>query len=227
MGGHLDDRKSEMTVMGTCCASDSCHASPPPDPGYRRILWTALALNAGMCLVETAASLVAGSVSLQADALDFLGDAANYAVTLTVLGMAVHWRAGAAMAKGVAMAAFGLWVAGATLWHALHGGLPRAELMGGIGLLALAVNLTVAVLLYRYRTGDSNRRSVWLCTRNDSIANLAVILAGLGVWLSDTPWPDIAVAAVIAGLGLSSAWQVIRQARAELRGRKISFAAAA
>jgi Co/Zn/Cd efflux system component len=176
-----------------------------------------------MCLVETAASLVAGSVSLQADALDFLGDAANYAVTLTVLGMAVHWRAGAAMAKGVAMAAFGLWVAGATLWHAVNGGLPRAELMGGIGLLALAVNLTVAVLLYRHRTGDSNRRSVWLCTRNDSIANLAVILAGLGVWLSDTPWPDIAVAAVIAGLGLSSAWQVIRQARDELRERDISF----
>ena len=98
--------------------------------------------------------------------------------------------------------------------------------MGGIGLLALAVNLTVAVLLYRYRTGDSNRRSVWLCTRNDSIANLAVILAGLGVWLSDTHWPDLAVAAVIAGLGLSSAWQVIRQARDELRGRKISFAPA-
>jgi len=209
--------------MGTCCASDSCHASPPPDPGYRRILWTALVLNAGMCLVETAASLVAGSVSLQADALDFLGDAANYAVTITVLGMAVHWRAGAAMAKGVAMAAFGLWVAGATLWHAVNGGLPRAELMGGIGLLALAVNLTVAVLLYRHRTGDSNRRSVWLCTRNDSIANLAVILAGLGVWLSDTPSPDIAVAAVIAGLGLSSAWQVIRQARDELRERDISF----
>src|SRR4029077_17165498 len=103
--------------------------------GYRRILWTALVLNAGMCLVETAASLVAGSVSLQADALDFLGDAANYAVTLTVLGMAVHWRAGAAMAKGVAMAAFGLWVAGATLWHAVNGGPPRAELMGGIRLL--------------------------------------------------------------------------------------------
>jgi Co/Zn/Cd efflux system component len=213
----LDNRKSEMTTMDNCCASDSCHAVPPPDPGYRRILWTALGLNAAMCLVETAASLVAGSVSLQADALDFLGDAANYAVTLTVLGMAVRWRAGAAMAKGVAMAAFGLWVAGATLWHALHGGVPRAELMGGIGLLALAVNLTVAVLLYRHRAGDSNRRSVWLCTRNDSIANLAVILAGLGVWLSDTNWPDIAVAAVIAGLGLSSAWQVIRQARGELQ----------
>ena len=222
----MDDRKSEMTAMDSCCASDSCHAMPPPDPGYRRILWTALALNAGMCLVETAASLVAGSVSLQADALDFLGDAANYAVTLTVLGMAVHWRASAAIAKGVAMAVFGLWVAGATFWHALHGGLPRAELMGGIGLLALAVNLTVAVLLYRYRTGDSNRRSVWLCTRNDSIANLAVILAGLGVWLSDTHWPDIAVAAVIAGLGLSSAWQVIRQARNELRGHTTSFAPA-
>jgi Co/Zn/Cd efflux system component len=222
----LDNRKSEMTTMDNCCASDSCHAVPPPDPSYRRVLWTALGLNAAMCLVETAASLVAGSVSLQADALDFLGDAANYAVTLTVLGMAVRWRAGAAMAKGVAMAAFGLWVAGATLWHAFHGGVPRAELMGGVGLLALVVNLTVAVLLYRHRAGDSNRRSVWLCTRNDSIANLAVILAGLGVWLSDTNWPDIAVAAVIAGLGLTSAWQVVRQALAELRGRSLSLAPA-
>jgi Co/Zn/Cd efflux system component len=215
-----------MTAMDACCASDPCHAAPPPDPGYRRILWTALGLNVAMCFVETAASLVAGSVSLQADALDFLGDAANYAVTLTVLGMAVRWRASAAMAKGAAMAAFGLWVAGATLWHALHGGVPRADLMGGIGLLALAVNLTVAVLLYRHRAGDSNRRSVWLCTRNDSIANLAVILAGLGVWLSDTHWSDIAVAAVIAGLGLSSAWQVIRQARGELREHHASLAPA-
>jgi cation diffusion facilitator family transporter len=212
--------------MDTCCASDSCHAAPPPDSGYRRILWTALGLNAAMCLVEIGASLVAGSVSLQADALDFLGDAANYAVSLTVLGMAMRWRASAAMAKGVVMGAFGLWVAVATLWHVLHGGVPRADLMGGIGLLALAVNLTVAVLLYRHRTGDSNRRSVWLCTRNDSIVNLAVILAGFGVWLTDTHWPDIAVAAVVAGLGLSSAWHVIRQARDELRGRHATLAPA-
>jgi Co/Zn/Cd efflux system component len=212
--------------MDSCCASDSCHSAPPPDTGYRRILWTALGLNAAMCLVEIAASLAAGSVSLQADALDFLGDAANYAVSLTVLGMAVRWRAGAALGKGIVMGAFGLWVAGATFWHAFHGGVPRADLMGGIGLLALAVNLTVAALLYRHRTGDSNRRSVWLCTRNDSIANLAVILAGFSVWLTHTHWPDIAVAAVIAGLGLSSAWQVIRQARGELRGRDASLAPA-
>lgn len=209
--------------MGTCCASDSCRAAPPPDQGYRRILWTALCLNAAMCLVEIGASFIAGSVSLQADALDFLGDAANYAVSLTVLGMAVRWRASAAMAKGIVMGGFGLWVAGATLWHAFHGGVPRAELMGGIGLLALVVNLTVAVLLYRHRTGDSNRRSVWLCSRNDAIANLAVIMAGLAVWLSDTNWPDIAVAAVIAGLGLSSAAQVIRQARGELRNDSIAL----
>jgi cation diffusion facilitator family transporter len=209
--------------MDSCCAATSCRSTPPADPAYRRILWTALGLNAAMCLVEIGASLVAGSVALQADALDFLGDAANYAVTLTVLGMAMRWRAGAAMAKGFVMGAFGLWVAGATLWHAFHGGVPRADLMGGIGFLALAVNLTVAILLFRHRTGDSNRRSVWLCTRNDAITNLAVILAAAGVWLSDTHWPDIAVAAVVSGLGLSSAWQVIRQARGELRGRPASL----
>src|SRR5258708_3892354 len=106
--------------MDECCASDSCHP-PAPDPDYRRILWVALALNTAMFMIETSASLVAGSVSLQADALDFLGDAANYAVGLTVLGMAVRWRARAALAKGAVMAAFGLWVAGNTLWHAVSG----------------------------------------------------------------------------------------------------------
>jgi cation diffusion facilitator family transporter len=209
--------------MDSCCAATSCRSAPPADPAYRRILWAALGLNAAMCLVEIGASLVAGSVALQADALDFLGDAANYAVSLTVLGMALRWRASAALAKGFVMGAFGLWVAGATLWHAFHGDIPRADLMSGIGLLALGVNLTVAILLYRHRTGDSNRRSVWLCTRNDSIANLAVILAGAGVWLSDTHWPDIAVAAVVSGLGLSSAWQVVRQARDELQEHPVSF----
>ena len=202
--------------MGACCASDTCHA-PAPDPGYRRILWVALGLNAAMFFVEAAASYVAGSVSLQADALDFLGDAGNYAIGLIVLGMSVRWRASAATGKGVVMGAFGVWVAGNTLWHAFSGGVPRFELMGGIGMLAFVVNVSVAALLFRHRAGDSNRRSIWLCTRNDAIANIAVILAGIGVWLTDTHWPDIAVAAVIATLGLSGAWQILRQARGELR----------
>jgi Co/Zn/Cd efflux system component len=203
--------------MGDCCASDSCHATAQ-DSAYRRILWVALGLNAAMFLIETGASLLAGSVSLQADALDFLGDTANNAVGLIVLGMEVRWRARAAMGKGMVMGAFGLWVAGNTLWHALSGSVPRADLMGGIGLLALAVNVSVAVLLFRHRAGDSNRMSVWLCTRNDAIVNVAVILAGIGVWLSGTHWPDIAVAAIVATLGLTSAGQVLRRARGELRG---------
>jgi Co/Zn/Cd efflux system component len=202
--------------MTSCCACETGQAAP--DPGYRRILWTALGLNAAMFLIEAVGSLAAGSVSLQADALDFLGDAANYAVSLVVLGLALRWRAGAALGKGIVMGVFGLWVAGNTLWHAYLGGVPRSDVMSGIGLLALVVNLAVACMLFRHRAGDSNRLSVWLCTRNDAIANIAVILAGAGVWLTGTQWPDIFVAAIIAILGLSSAWQVVRQALAELSG---------
>jgi Co/Zn/Cd efflux system component len=214
-----------VIVMPACCSVDSCH-TPQPDPGYRRILWIALGLNITMFFVEAAASLVAGSVSLQADALDFLGDAGNYAVGLLVLGLALHWRARAAIGKGVVMGTFGLWVAGNTLWHALNGVVPRPDIMGAIGFLALAVNVSVAMLLFRHRKGDSNRMSVWLCTRNDAIANVAVILAGLGVWFTGSHWPDIAVAAVIASLGLSGAWQVITQARVELRNGAQSALAA-
>jgi Co/Zn/Cd efflux system component len=198
----------------SCCDHDC--AAPAPDDGYRRILWAALAVNLTMFGVEIAASILAGSVSLRADALDFLGDAANYAVALAVVGLALHWRARAALLKGAVMAAFGLWVAGSTIHHAITATLPIGELISGIGVLALAANLGVAALLYRYRTGDSQALSVWLCTRNDCIANIAVIVAGAGVWWSGSPWPDIAVAAIIACLALSSAVRVIRQARREL-----------
>jgi Co/Zn/Cd efflux system component len=199
----------------SCCDHD-CH-SVESGGRYRRILWVALGLNAAMFLIEIVASVIAGSVSLRADALDFLGDAANYAVALAVVGLALHWRARAALLKGSVMGMFGLWVAGSTIYSAITATVPKAEIMGAIGLLALAVNLGVAGLLYRYRGVDSQPLSVWLCTRNDCIANIAVMLAGAGVWASATAWPDVAVAAIMALLGLSSAVRIIRQTLGEMR----------
>ena len=199
----------------SCCDHDG--SAPQTDEPYRRILWAALAVNLAMFLVEIVASIIAGSVSLRADALDFLADAANYAVALAVVGLALRWRARAALLKGGVMGLFGLWVAASTVSDAITATVPRAELMGASGLLALAANLAVAGLLYRYRAADSQAMSVWLCTRNDCVANLAVMVAGAAVWASASPWPDIAVAATIAALGLSSAMRIIRQARVELR----------
>jgi Co/Zn/Cd efflux system component len=197
------------------CCDQGC-AAPTIDRSYRRVLWAALAVNLAMFGIEFVASIAAASVSLQADALDFLADAANYAVALVVVGLALHWRARAALLKGAVMGAFGLWVAGSTIHHALAGTVPHAGTIGAVGLLALAANLAVAGLLYRYRASDSQALSVWLCSRNDCIANFAVIAAGAGVWASNTAWPDIAVAAVIALLGLSSAFRIIRRAMSEL-----------
>jgi Co/Zn/Cd efflux system component len=185
-------------------------------PGYRKILWIALVVNAAMFLVEIGAGLAAGSMSLLADSLDFLGDAANYGISLWVLGLALTIRARASLIKAWSMALFGAWVLGSTVWHAFTGTTPDAAAMGLVGTLALLANLGVAFLLYRYRTGDSNMRSVWLCTRNDAIGNLAVLAAAVGVFGTGTAWPDLVVAAIMGALALTSAWQVIRHARAEL-----------
>jgi Co/Zn/Cd efflux system component len=193
---------------------------------YRRVLVWALVINAVMFGVEIVAGLVSGSVSLQADAIDFLGDAGNYGISLVVVGMALAWRARAALLKGLTMGAFGLWVAGNTIWQFLHGGVPDATTMGAIGFMALVANLSVALMLYRYRQGDSNMRSVWLCSRNDAISNVAVLAAAFGVFGTGTNWPDLAVAAVMAGLALSSAWSVIRHARADLAVDRAAQAAA-
>jgi len=203
--------------MNSNCCEHDCRA-PDTDLGYRRILWVALGINLSMFLVEIVASFAAGSVSLRADALDFLADALNYAIALAVIGLSLHWRASAALIKGGIMALFGLWVAGSIVSNALVGAMPKADVMGAIGLLALAANVLVAALLYRYRANDSQAMSVWLCTRNDCIANIGVMLAGAGVWISGAPWPDIAVAAVVAYLGLSSAARIARRAIVEMRG---------
>ncbi len=195
----------------------------PPDidarmAGYRRVLWTVLGLNILGLAVEAGAGVLSGSLALQADALDFLGDSANYGIALFVLARSLRWRASAALAKGLAMGLFGFWVLAAALYKAFVVGAPSATIMGAAGAAALAVNVGCALLLLRFRQGDANMRSVWLCSRNDAIGNLAVLAAAGAVALTASRWPDLMVAALIAGLALSSSVQVIRQARGELRG---------
>jgi Co/Zn/Cd efflux system component len=197
-----------------CCGHGHDHGAA--SPVYRRILWIALAVNLAMFAVEIGAGLAAQSVSLLADSLDFFGDAANYGISLFVLGMALQWRARASLLKAASMGVFGLWIAGTTIQHALGGTVPEAPVMGVVGALALAANLGVAVLLYRWRDGDSNMRSVWICTRNDAIGNLAVLAAAAGVFGSGAGWPDYLVAAIMSGLALTGAAQVTRQALSEL-----------
>jgi Co/Zn/Cd efflux system component len=183
---------------------------------YKRALWAVIAINATMFLVEMGAGLLSGSQALKADALDFLGDTATYGISLLVIGMPLVWRSRAALLKGLSLGAMGLWVLGSTAHQLLVLGLPRAEVMGAIGFLALAANLTSVLLLLRYRDGDANVRSVWLCSRNDAIGNLAVVLAAGGVWATTTAWPDLIVAGIMASLFLYSAIGIVRQALGEL-----------
>lgn len=203
-------------MAGSCCQS-SCGAPAPGDSKFRRVLWIALVINALMFFVEIIGGSYAGSVSLLADAVDFLGDAANYGISLVVLSMGVIWRARAAMAKGITMALYGLAILGVVAWNAARGEAPEPMAMGAIGLLALLANLAVAVMLYAFRSGDANMRSVWLCSRNDAIGNLAVLVAALGVFGTGSAWPDLLVAVLMAGLGLSAAVTVIRQGRVDVR----------
>lgn len=202
--------------MSACCSGGCSSTKPPADPVYRRILWVALFVNAAMFGIELYGGWTSGSISLLADAVDFFGDAANYGVSLFVLGLAAVWRSRAAMAKGMTMGAYGLFVVGSATWSVLAGTVPEPTTMGVIGSMALAANLLVAVLLFAYRNGDSNMRSVWLCTRNDAIGNVAVLLAALGVFGTGSGWPDILVAVIMGVLGLSAARTVVGQARREL-----------
>ncbi len=186
---------------------------------YMRVLWAVIAINAAMFSIEMAAGMMAGSQALQADALDFLGDSLTYGLSLYVIGKSLRARTAAALFKGVTLALMGLWVFGDTLYAVLVHGVPRAEVMGLVGFLALAANLTSVLLLLRFRNGEANVRSVWLCSRNDAIGNVAVILAASGVWVSGTAWPDLAVAAAMAGLFLWSATLIVLQALREYRQR--------
>jgi Co/Zn/Cd efflux system component len=186
----------------------------------KKVLWAVLIINAAMFAVEISAGVFAGSVSLLADAVDFLGDSASYAISLFVLMKSLRWRAGAAFLKGLSMGAFGLWILGSVIYSALNNGTPVASVMGSVGLMAMLANIIAAFLLYRYRNGDANMRSVWLCTRNDVLGNLAVVLAASGVFATGSQWPDLAVAVILASLALQASYQVLQQATQELKSTR-------
>ena len=209
--------EKDLSVSDHCCESACGSETAKADPRWRRVLWIALVVNATMFLVEMGAGAAADSRALQADALDFLGDAANYAVSLAVVGMALAWRARAAMLKSLFMLGFAAWVFGSAVLAFVNGASPDPATMGAVGALALAANVGVALMLFRYRTGDANMRSVWICSRNDAIGNVAVMLAALGVFGTGSALPDLIVAAIMALLALTGGVQVLRQARGELR----------
>jgi cation diffusion facilitator family transporter len=204
----------EMT-MSASCGHDAVFDGISND--YKRRLWLVIAINAGMFAVEMIAGQLAHSQALQADALDFFADALTYGISLAVIGASLRVRSTAALAKGVSLVLMGLWVFGSTIYRVIYLGTPEAGIMGAIGFMALAANVASVLILMRYKDGDANVRSVWLCSRNDAIGNVAVMLAALGVWGSATGWPDVIVAFGMAALFLSSAWQIVRQGVREYR----------
>lgn len=163
------------------------------------------------------AGQLAGSQALKADALDFLADPVTYGLSLAVIGASLRTRATAALAKGLSLSLMALWVFGSTVYQAFILGLPRAEVMGFVGVLALAANLTAVLLLRPYKDGDANVRSVWLCSRNDAIGNVILMIAALAVWGTATAWPGLLVAAIMAAIFLTSSMQILRQAWKEYR----------
>lgn len=205
-------------------AAGCCNRQPKFDgmsAGFRRALWTVIGINAAMFVVEMTAGALAGSQALKADALDFFGDTLTYGISLFVLGMSLRVRATAALVKGVSLAVMGLWVFGATAYHVLVLGVPNAPVMGAVGLLALGANVASVLVLVRYKDGDANVRSVWLCSRNDAIGNVAVMGAAAGVFMTGTAWPDLVVAGLMAALFLSSSLQIIRQALDERQAANV------
>lgn len=201
-----------------CGCHSHSHTFDGTDPRYLKILWLVIFLNAALFVIEMLAGHVAGSQALQADALDFLGDTLTYGASLAVIGMAASIRTKVAVAKGLSLFCMGAWVVGSTFYYVVIGdGIPRAEVMGVIGFLALGANVASVLLLMRYKDGDANVRSVWLCSRNDAIGNCIVMLAAAGVWHTTSAWPDLVVALVMGGLFLQSSALILQQALRELR----------
>lgn len=201
--------------MAGCCGNDAKFDGVSKE--YKRRLWIVIVINALMFFVEMSAGRLAQSQALQADALDFLGDALTYGLSLAVIGSSIAVRTNAALFKGFSLLAVGAWVFGSTVYRLFYGGVPAAEIMGWVGFLALVANCASVLLLMSYKDGDANVRSVWLCSRNDAIGNIAVMFAALGVWGTASGWPDLMVAGIMASLFLSSATQIIRQALDERR----------
>ena len=202
--------------MAKSCCNVPSDTGNNNDPRWRRVLWFALIANGLMFGVEIVAGVSADSRALQADALDFFGDSANYAISLFVAGMTLTWRARAAMVKAATMLAFGLWVIGYAIYGFYAGASPEPQTMGVIGTLALIVNIVVALLLMGFRDGDANMRSAWICSRNDAIGNMAVLAAALGVLGTGRAWPDLLVAAIMATLAVWGSIDVFTQARKEM-----------
>jgi Co/Zn/Cd efflux system component len=218
-----NSQQDQQVTSTAASGADSCCSGGVPvfdgvDPHYKRVLWTVISINGVMFVTEMLAGHVAGSQALKADALDFLADTITYGLSLAVIGASIKTRAVAALSKGLSLSAMSLWVFGSTLYQTLVLGIPRAELMGAIGLLALAANLASVLLLMHYKDGDANVRSVWLCSRNDAIGNVVVMIAALAVFGTESAWPDLAVAGVMAGIFLTSSIQILKQAWTEYRG---------
>ncbi|MEO1017741.1 MAG: cation transporter [Pseudomonadota bacterium] len=209
--------QTDGTDTDTTCGCSGNPVFDGVDRRYRLVLWAVIVINASMFIVEMIAGKLAGSQALQADALDFLGDSMTYGISLAVIGMSLKVRSTAALVKGTSLMLMGLWVFGSTIYETFVLGLPKAEVMGVVGFLAMAANITSVVLLMRYKDGDANVRSVWLCSRNDAIGNVAVVLASLAVWGTASAWPDLLVALVMAGLFLRSAQLILRQAWQEFQ----------
>jgi Co/Zn/Cd efflux system component len=221
-------KEPELTANAktTQTPDDACGCSSNPvfdgvDERYKRALWLVILINAAMFLVEMTAGKLSGSQALQADALDFLGDAMTYGLSLAVIGMSLRARSMAALAKGTSLLLMGLWVFASTLYQFFILGVPKAEIMGVVGLLALVANVVSVILLMRYKDGDANVRSVWLCSRNDAIGNVAVMAASLAVWFTVSAWPDLIVAFVMAGLFLRSSQLILLQAWEEYRSSEM------
>lgn len=203
--------------MGASCGHD-CQFDGT-SKAYRRALLIVIGINFTMFLVEMGAGAMSGSMALRADALDFFGDSLTYAISLYVIGKSVKIRASAAIAKGASLALMGAWVFAASIWRFFVVGVPDAPIMGMIGVMALIANLASVLILIKYKDGDANVQSVWLCSRNDAIGNVAVMGAAIMVALTQSRYPDLIVAVFMSGLFLSSAWQILTKARAEWKGK--------